>query len=582
MAHLRCPTFSSLNTHIPNLSRLTLASHNKTSRSPSLSPLNSIGFSHSLLPKTRPDDNDAFQSNARSQSRTTKTRPGLHLAGLGISYARPPTYIKTEYNEDIYKALSQPIARPISQVQCGLGDDPSRLQEGTSYLNESPQIIAASWKSSSYDLEATTEPVNHVPFWESDEILNPQDDYSHLRESLVPVSWSSSSSGVAANAVSHTSPLCEELPWQYPKPASGINFSSMVTASGMSVDLFTSQLSATADLALQYMADDVSAVGFASPGTSGSRGSLLEELFDFDDHHISWPAPMSSNVNENLRMDMTTEPPRNVNPTEIMTGVYYRSDVPREEHTEHPSTPDIVFGPMENIHTPQDSIEYNLRLFLPIPGEGDTTSERNDNHAVSPDLKSTYYDFRLPQPAKPTKIEYDHSEYELAQDDQSSSSPFPSPRKRRRIIALKRKGTKKPSKQKIQLVFETFPVPVNIHTPVLELDLGTPVLNAHWGITLDDLKAKAARYRMRNPQRTYDNTWLISFVGRLSRQGELLDKFRCYIDGCSQTNKRRDHILIHVGSHLDHRPFACAFWLVLSLSVSERKLKKLKPLAVPS
>ncbi|EKM59146.1 uncharacterized protein PHACADRAFT_52995, partial [Phanerochaete carnosa HHB-10118-sp] len=31
----------------------------------------------------------------------------------------------------------------------------------------------------------------------------------------------------------------------------------------------------------------------------------------------------------------------------------------------------------------------------------------------------------------------------------------------------------------------------------------------------------------------------------------------CYVKGCTQTNKRRDHILVHVGSHVEHRPFQC-------------------------
>ena len=97
----------------------------------------------------------------------------------------------------------------------------------------------------------------------------------------------------------------------------------------------------------------------------------------------------------------------------------------------------------------------------------------------------------------------------------------------------------------------------------LPVDLGTPVLDAHRGVELEELKAKAERYRLRNQGRDYDKRWLISFAGKLSMRGELIEEFRCYITGCGQINKRRDHILIHVGAHLDQRPFKCRHWYVL-------------------
>lgn len=95
---------------------------------------------------------------------------------------------------------------------------------------------------------------------------------------------------------------------------------------------------------------------------------------------------------------------------------------------------------------------------------------------------------------------------------------------------------------------------------LLPLNLGTPVLDAHRGISIEELRAKAERYRLRNQGRDYDKRWLISFAGKLSARGELIAEFRCYVSGCKQTNKRRDHILIHVGAHLDQRPFKCMHW----------------------
>jgi hypothetical protein len=35
--------------------------------------------------------------------------------------------------------------------------------------------------------------------------------------------------------------------------------------------------------------------------------------------------------------------------------------------------------------------------------------------------------------------------------------------------------------------------------------------------------------------------------------------------GCGQRNKRRDHIIVHVGAHVDQRPFGCSMWFALFL-----------------
>ncbi|KAF8211422.1 hypothetical protein K438DRAFT_1958535 [Mycena galopus ATCC 62051] len=88
--------------------------------------------------------------------------------------------------------------------------------------------------------------------------------------------------------------------------------------------------------------------------------------------------------------------------------------------------------------------------------------------------------------------------------------------------------------------------------------LMTPVLDAHRGITQAELEAKAARYRQHNPGvEEFDKRWLASFSGQLTAMGEMIDDFRCYVVGCTQVNKRRDHMVVHVGSHLDQRKFKC-------------------------
>lgn len=88
----------------------------------------------------------------------------------------------------------------------------------------------------------------------------------------------------------------------------------------------------------------------------------------------------------------------------------------------------------------------------------------------------------------------------------------------------------------------------------------SPVLNAHEGVPLEDLRRRADAFRALNPGFDLDKTFLQAFAGRLSERGELTSDFRCYVKGCSQSNKRRDHILVHVGSHVEHRPFQCDQW----------------------
>ncbi|KAI1795139.1 hypothetical protein LXA43DRAFT_970799 [Ganoderma leucocontextum] len=103
--------------------------------------------------------------------------------------------------------------------------------------------------------------------------------------------------------------------------------------------------------------------------------------------------------------------------------------------------------------------------------------------------------------------------------------------------------------------FPPLAVPQQVHaSPV---DPPKPVLNAHVGISLEELRQRAAECRAKHPNGELDKAFLQSFAGRLSARGELLEDYRCYVIGCGQRNKRRDHILVHVGSHVEHRPWAC-------------------------
>ncbi|KAI6034056.1 hypothetical protein BKA83DRAFT_4184312 [Pisolithus microcarpus] len=96
------------------------------------------------------------------------------------------------------------------------------------------------------------------------------------------------------------------------------------------------------------------------------------------------------------------------------------------------------------------------------------------------------------------------------------------------------------------------------HPSPAEEKVSSPIMNAHLGVDLRELKRKADIYRLNHPGENITRSWLSHFAGNLSRRGELLDDYRCYVIGCNQRNKRRDHILVHVGAHVDQRPFACS------------------------
>ena len=197
--------------------------------------------------------------------------------------------------------------------------------------------------------------------------------------------------------------------------------------------------------------------------------------------------------------------------------------------------------------------------------DGDFSRQDNVTSMEYPgfQVEATYqisHDVVLPMPAcadsKVSKQESDdeHSVFHSPSSDYSPSlkSPVSKP-----TLSIKIKGSKR--HRIIGTKSEDFmgPETRNFNLPV---NLGTPVLDAHRGVEIEELKAKAERYRLRNQGRDYDKRWLISFAGKLSMKGELIDGFRCYITGCGQINKRRDHILIHVGAHLDQRPFKCHHW----------------------
>ena len=99
----------------------------------------------------------------------------------------------------------------------------------------------------------------------------------------------------------------------------------------------------------------------------------------------------------------------------------------------------------------------------------------------------------------------------------------------------------------------------------------TPVFNMHEGISEHDLQRRANRYRRRYPGRSLDRHWLLKYAGKLNKDGKAIEDYRCYITGCAQVNKRRDHIIVHICSHVNERPFSCRYWLLRFRSFSAGK-----------
>ena len=101
----------------------------------------------------------------------------------------------------------------------------------------------------------------------------------------------------------------------------------------------------------------------------------------------------------------------------------------------------------------------------------------------------------------------------------------------------------------------------------------TPVFNIHEGISECDLQRRANRYRRRYPGRNLDRHWLLKYAGKLNKDGKAIQDYRCYISGCAQVNKRRDHIIVHICSHVNERPFACRHWFAALSSTRANKCK---------
>ncbi|KAG6903351.1 hypothetical protein C0995_013104 [Termitomyces sp. Mi166 len=529
MAHFRCPTFNTLNfSYIPNLNRLTLASHNKSSRSPTLSPLRSYYDSPRLASQSHvAAGNDDFQSNAQ----LSFSRSDLQFHGLGIAYPQA--------SETPTKAVSQK-----SKISLAETIPASRLQAIKVELGEPT--------------------------------LGLQGELSCFYEPQVSQSWSFSSL-VPNNESTAKNSQATKIKNDLGNDVVPITFSSLATTSGMSITSLADHLSATADIALQYLSSSSS--GISDSHTVGSDGSLLGELCD--EQSATWlsisPAHESNAQSAQLSSCSVSwfKPPPGVDPSEITIDQLLEPETPQDPTVpSHFSCLDIPF------HSLTGFFHSNNNL---------TGAEVTPRSLIESSESATRFEAFPPLP----KLEDEDSDYRLSDSESTiwSSSSFPSPcqktRNRKRLSQVSNrfqtgktgkstfpKLTKR--KQRIEVITEAL-APVEAQETPFDADLGTPVFDAHRGIDIDELRSKAERYRLRNPGRIYDNNWLASFAGKLSDRGELINDYRCYVAGCTQVNKRRDHILIHIGSHLDQRPYACSYWCVTLASRAQLALTKTSP-----
>ena len=470
---------------------------------------------------------DNFQSNALDELNLANNLPGLvpSALGLGISY-------------DLFNSKKIPF---------NVGDE---IEDAYSVTSSRSRPLSPS--GSVYDLLEYPEPLC--------------EDLHSLFESQLPTSWSSSSNNSGYSCPDHLASMPDSLGQQ-----------SLAFQRQDSAPWSLESISAATVLALRHM----------TPGSHSSLSSI-SELPSSEDVFIktfvdSYPWPMMPHcatgatsvpdTEMDHRLRSWKEPSLAINPANIMADISQDLDVDYSY---------ILFSPKPEAFCLPESCASD-----PSWQDGELVDEErrspyyngdihvDPNNAVATSKIGTYYHV-YPAGNK----DQETSDYESSS---SESSPFPSPqqkkRSRRSMKPLSKSQAKKHPIGKTNATDISLVKAESLITgepdaedgPEVaadETNLGTPVFDAHRGIDLDDLKSRAARYRLRNPGRDYDNTWLVSFAGKLSKQGKLLDDFRCYVLGCDQVNKRRDHILIHVGSHLDQRPFKCRYWYVTTHNAS--------------
>ena len=370
-----------------------------------------------------------------------------------------------------------------------------------------------------------------------------------------------------------------------------LSFFALSAASGLSPNVLATHISASAEITLQLMSNDQPDIPYI--GITNDNQCQQPSAYPWPLPCLPTPemVPPIADINMRELTLANQEADVGVDPTDTFL-VYPLSPVlPLPDSCR---SPDSSFADAEDNDCDEDLLELG-------PGGEDATENKATDSAQSQTTpRVTADDVKHPSssgndneesspPIEPlgeaekeqdTCEDYDPSEYEPSvlesPSDQEYSPSTPNLIRRRTVKRKEATDTEMLSARVIhsakQTVLDPYHSSIQLEKEDVnsKIDLGTPVINAHFGVTLSELQEKAERYRIRNNipltgdiELEYDKRWLLAFVGKLSQQGELVHEFRCYVIGCAQTNKRRDHILIHLGGHLGHRPFKCSVWYVL-------------------
>ncbi|KAF8631135.1 hypothetical protein AX15_002482 [Amanita polypyramis BW_CC] len=380
----------------------------------------------------------------------------------------------------------------------------------------------------------------------------------------------------------------------FPESNTTLSFRALSAASGLSPDVLATHISATAEIALQFLCNSQPNTPYFDGNSKATNTDQHQPLCESKSH--PWPllflptpemVPPIADINMREWFLANQEAIIGVDPADTFLPCSLVSVSPLLPQPESFQSPDSSFADVEDNDCDQDILSFDSGNEAPVRVVDDVhnetvpeTATEEANFALLPETNGLG-NTPLTEPVndlpkgQDTCEDKDPSEYEPSipgsQSDQDYLPVSPRPRSRRCVkrneLSLTQPGASSFS-QAVPDAHSHF----NQSRKSAIINLGTPVINAHFGITLTELQEKAERYRLRNNiplsntgeiEVEYDKRWLLSFVGKLSQQGELIHEFRCYVIGCVQTNKRRDHILIHLGGHLGQRPFKCTEWYVL-------------------
>ena len=414
------------------------------------------------------------------------------------------------------------------------------IQETVSYMDISPKLVP---------LQYLFPPPSSFEIAEDKPLKETQGTNLRLDATPgLPSTWSFStfirSCDLATNMASSESSTFDGASSQGSGDLEGalsLSFETLSAVTGLSVADFAAHISASAETTLQQMNN--------GPYISGEGGQLLPSS---SDESAQWNAPnlLLPLADSRLRIfnSLSTTDCPGVNMADILPpGSSNTLESPSQIKSEHISLPSC------------SSLLCASDMYL----EAQSAKQRVEGIGLG--IRSPHSASYLPPVELSTGWRRQLSDDECSMYRSPSSSEY-SPTLR--STGLKRTTTSRISTRRIArttVIRERIPDSPDAdfeERHLFPLSMGTPVLDAHRGIDIEDLKAKAERYRLRNVGRDYDKRWLIQFAGKLSSKGEFAEEFRCYVIGCTQANKRRDHILIHVGGHLDQRPFKCDHWWV--------------------